>query len=153
MRLVRSNNGLDSQLTALMLSAQVMQMPGVAGALIIAPIALHCAGCLAAYKYYNSCTINIILMGSQILIRDKGTNTYNNSHRLVAGQYLPVANERGVGLDISQHFPCAEHDFAQGTKEQIADPLTKPVDRACCESFRTFMNGETRYPETTIIYS
>eukprot|EP00937_MAST-01D_sp_MAST-1D-sp2_P000327 g327.t1 len=39
------------------------------------------------------------------------------------------------------------------TKYQIADPLTKPVDRACCESFRTFMNGETRYPETTIIYS
>ena len=39
------------------------------------------------------------------------------------------------------------------TKYQLADPLTKPVDRACCESFRTFMNGETRYPETTIIYS
>ena len=39
------------------------------------------------------------------------------------------------------------------TRYQIADPLTKPVDRACCESFRTFMNGETRYPETTIIYS
>ena len=39
------------------------------------------------------------------------------------------------------------------TKEQVADPLTKPVDKSCCETFRSFMDGETQYPETTIIYS
>ena len=39
------------------------------------------------------------------------------------------------------------------TKMQMADALTKPVDKSCCESFREFMRGETCYPETTIIYS
>ena len=45
------------------------------------------------------------------------------------------------------------HILKVDTKEQVADPLTKPVDKSCCESFRRFMDGDVPYPDTSVIYS
>jgi len=39
------------------------------------------------------------------------------------------------------------------TKHQIADPLTKPMDRVGCDRFRQFLDGDTQYPPTKIIYT